>query len=182
MRRLIAVSFLGVMLFLAGCAAKQLPPTQWKYEKEAIRLHIRADNKLNLDDGEPHTLLLCVYQLSDPNTFNQLSNDEDGLYTLLDCTLFGQGAAVSKRLIIQPGQDLNMTLDRAEGARYVAIVAGYYIMEKARMVKVVGIPEIVESKGFLRKKKTRKPGLLSLELFLGPQQITTIHAETMERQ
>lgn len=62
----------GSFLLLTACAAKQLPPPQWTYEKEAIRLHIKADNKLNLDEGEAHTLLLCVYQLSDPNTFNQL--------------------------------------------------------------------------------------------------------------
>jgi type VI secretion system VasD/TssJ family lipoprotein len=167
---------------LSACAAKQLPPPKWNYEKEAIRLHIRADNKLNLDEGEPHTLLLCVYQLSDPNTFNQLSNDEEGLYTILECSLFGEGAAASKRLIIQPGQDINLAMDRAEGARYVAIVAGYYVLEKERMVKIVEIPEILETEGFFKKKKTRKPGRLSVDLFLGPQQITTITAEAIEGQ
>ncbi len=170
------------MLILTACAAKQVPPPQWTYEKEAIRMHIRADNKLNLDEGEAHTLLLCVYQLSDPNTFNQLSNDEDGLYTLLECGLFGDGASASKRLIIQPGQDVNLILDRAEDARYVAMVAGYYILEKGRMVKMVEIPEILEVKGVFSKKKTRKPARLSVELFLGPQQITTVTTETLEGQ
>jgi predicted component of type VI protein secretion system len=78
------------LLFFWACAAKQLPPPQWTYEKDAIRMHIKADDKLNLDEGEAHTLLLCAYQLSDPNTFNQLSNDQDGLYKLLECSLFWQ--------------------------------------------------------------------------------------------
>ena len=148
MKRIVLILIAGSFLLLSACAAKQLPPPQWTYEKEAIRLHIQADSKLNLDEGEAHTLLLCAYQLSDPNTFNQLSNDQDGLYQLLECSLFGEGAAAAKWMILQPGQDINMTLDRAEGARYVAIVAGYYILERDRMVKMVDIPEYVEKKGF----------------------------------
>ncbi|WP_319410092.1 type VI secretion system lipoprotein TssJ [uncultured Desulfosarcina sp.] len=180
MKRFLSVLIAGSLLMLTACAAKQLPPPQWTYEKEAIRMHIKADSKLNLDEGEAHTLLLCAYQLSDPNTFNQLSNDQDGLYKLLECSLFGDGAAASKRMILQPGQDIEMTLDRAEGARYVAIVAGYYILEKDRMVKMVNIPEYVEKKGFIKKAKTRKPAPLKIDLILGPQQITTISTSTPE--
>jgi type VI secretion system VasD/TssJ family lipoprotein len=179
-KRLLALSLAGAMLLLAACAAKQLPPPQWTYEKEAIRLHILADPKLNLDEGEAHTLLLCTYQLSDPNNFNQLANDQDGLYQLLECRLFGEGAAAAKRLIIQPGQDVNMVLDRAEGARYVAIVAGYYILQKERMIKMVEIPEYIEKKGVIKKSKTRKPAQMNIELLLGPQQITTLSPSTPE--
>jgi type VI secretion system VasD/TssJ family lipoprotein len=148
--------------------------------KRTPSAYIKADGKLNLDEGEAHTLLLCAYQLSDPNTFNQLSNDEDGLYKLLECSLFGNGAAAAKRMIIQPGQDINMTLDRAEGARYVAFVAGYYILEKDRMVKMVDHSRIVEKKGLIKKSKTRKPAPMKIDLILGPQQITTISASTPE--
>lgn len=176
LRLLIALS----LLLLSACAAKQLPPPQWSYEKEAIRMHIKADNKLNLDEGEAHTLLLCAYQLSDPNTFNQLANDQDGLYTLLECSLFGDGAAAAKRMIIQPGQDINLTLDRAEGARYVAFVAGYYLLEKDRMVKMVEIPEYIEKKGFIKTSKARKPAPLNIDLILGPQQVTTISTSMPE--
>lgn len=180
MKRFIRMLIVLSLLFFWACAAKQLPPPQWSYEKDAIRLYIKADDKLNLDEGEAHTLLLCVYQLSDPNTFNQLANDQDGLYTLLECSLFGNGSAAAKRMIIQPGQNINMTLDRAEGARYVAIVAGYYILEKDRMVKMVEIPEYVEKKGFIKKSKTRKPAPLKIDLILGPQQVTTISTSTPE--
>jgi type VI secretion system VasD/TssJ family lipoprotein len=180
--RFIALILICLLFFLSACAAKRLPPPKWVYEKEAIRMQVKADYRLNYYDEEAHTLLLCIYQLSDPNAFNQLSNDEDGLYTLLDCKLFGDGAAASKRMIIQPGQDIDIMLDRAEGARYVAMAAGYYIMEKDRMVKIVDIPEIVETKGFFRKKKTRKPGRLSVVLSLGPQQITTVYSELLEGQ
>jgi type VI secretion system VasD/TssJ family lipoprotein len=179
-KRQLAIVLAGSTLLLTACAAKQLPPPQWNYEKEAIRMHIKADDKLNLDEGQSHTLLLCAYQLSDPNMFNQLANDQDGLYQLLECSLFGNGAAAAKRMIIQPGQDIKLALDRAEGARYVAIVAGYYILGKDRMIKMVDIPEYVEKKGLIKRSKTRKPAPLDIELILGPQQITTISASTPE--
>lgn len=180
MKRSLPILIAGALLFLAACAAKQLPPPQWTYEKDAIRMHIKADDKLNLDEGEAHTLLLCAYQLSDPNTFNQLVNDQDGLYQLLECSLFGDGATAAKRMIIQPGQNINMTLDRAEGARYVAVVAGYYILEKERIVKMVEVPEYVDKKGFVKKSKTRKPAPFNIDLILGPQQITTISTSILE--
>ena len=174
MKRFSHLVCIALLLTLVGCAAKQLPPPQWTYEKEAVGLHIQADKQLNLDEGVPHTLLLCVYQLSDPNTFNQLSNDQDGLYTLLECSLFSGGAVAAKRLILQPGKMTALTLDRAEGARYVAIVAGYTILDKDRMIKLVDIPEYVEKKGWIKRTKTRKPASFRIDLTLGPRQIKTI--------
>jgi type VI secretion system VasD/TssJ family lipoprotein len=170
----------AALLLLASCAAKQLPPPQWTYEKDAIRMHIKADDNLNLDEGEAHTLLLCAYQLSDPNTFNQLSNDQDGLYKLLECSLFGDGAASAKRMIVQPGQDINMTLDRAEGARYVAIRGRLLHPGKRPYGQNGEIPEFVEKKGLIKRSKTRKPAPMTIDLILGPQQITTISASTPE--
>jgi len=82
-----------------SCAAKQLPPPESAYEEGAIKVHVKADPKLNLSDGKAHTLLVCVYQLKDPNALNQLSGDDDGLYRLLECGLFDASVAGAKRLI-----------------------------------------------------------------------------------
>jgi type VI secretion system VasD/TssJ family lipoprotein len=180
LKAFISSSLAILLLMLAACTATQLPPPQWTFQRDAIRLHIKADKKLNLDDGESHTLLLCVYQLSDPNTFNQLANDQDGIYKLLDCSLFGDGAAAAKRVIIQPGQDMVLSLDRAEGARYVAFVAGYSILERERIVKMVQIPEYVDKLGFIKTTRTRKPAPVSIDLILGPMQISTLTTSMLE--
>jgi len=160
-----------------ACASQPLPPPQWQYEKEAIKLHLKADPKLNLEGGTPHTLLVCVYQLKDPNAFNQLAGDDDGLYKLLECGLFDAAVATSKKLIARPGQDINFVLDRAEGAKYLAIVAGYFTLQKDRMIRLFEIPVVVEKKGFIKRKKIQKPGHLNIELILGPQQIATVEGK-----
>ena len=167
--KLIAVGLLA--FFVCACSSQPLPPPDWTYEKDAIQVHLKADPKLNFDDGVPHTLVTCIYQLKDPNTFNQLAEDTDGIYKLLDCGLFDAGVATAKRLIVHPGQDVNIMIDRAEGAKYVAVVAGYYVLQKDRMIRLFDIPTVIEAKGWIKRTKISKPGHLKIEIQLGPSQI-----------
>jgi len=158
-------------LLMTACASQPLPQPEWTYEKDAIQVHLKADPKLNFDDGVPHTLVLCIYQLRDPNAFNQLSEDTDGIYKLLECSLFDGSVATAKRLIVHPGQDMNVTLDRADGAKYLAVAAGYYTLQKNRMIRLYEIPVVVETMGLIKRTKLSKPGRLVIELQLGPSQI-----------
>lgn len=158
-------------LLIAACASQPLPPPEWTYEKDAVQIHIKADPKLNLDDGVAHTLVLCIYQLRDPNTFNQLSDDTEGIYKLLECNLFDGSVATAKRVIVHPGQDTTVRLDRAEGAKYVAVAAGYYELQKRRMIRLYDIPVVIEARGLIKRSKLSKPGVLVIELDLGPSQI-----------
>ncbi len=147
------------------------------YEKDAIKFQVKADPLLNLDNGKAHTLYACIYQLKDPNGFNQLSGDQSGLYKLLECRLFDAGVASSKRLIVNPGEEKTMMMDRAENAKYMAVVAGYYGIVKERITRLIEIPVVIEEKGFISKERKQKPGLLDVTLFLGPEQIEKIEGQ-----
>jgi type VI secretion system VasD/TssJ family lipoprotein len=136
-------------------------------------LVLNADPQLNAHDGVPHTLHLCLYQLKDPNAFNQFSGDQDGLYLLLDCSVFDPSVTSFQRLTIQPGQQLTQSFDRAEGSRYVGIAAGYYRIEKERITRFLKIPVKIKRRGWLLRKYGL-PGELDLEISLGPQQIEKI--------
>ena len=72
MRGYIRILFLLCAIFLTcSCASRSdLSPSEWVYEKNRIRLELKADHQLNMYEGSPHTLYLCVYQLKDPNAFN----------------------------------------------------------------------------------------------------------------
>lgn len=168
--RLLVLLCLAV-LALTACASQPVPQPDWAYEKDAIQIQLKADAKLNFDDGVPHTLVLCIYQLRDPNTFNQLSEDTDGIYKLLECGLFDASVATAKRLIVHPGQDMNVSLDRAEGAKYLAVVAGYYVLQKQRMTRLYEIPVKIETKGIVKRTKIAKPDRLNVTLNLGPDQL-----------
>jgi type VI secretion system VasD/TssJ family lipoprotein len=166
--------FVTLMLTILSCAKKVLPPPQWTYEKDAVKIEIQADPMLNQDNGKAHTLLLCVYQLRDPNGFNQLSQDRNGLYQLLECKLFDAGVASARRLIVNPGETTTLLMDRAENAKYLAVAAGYYTMETDRITRHIDIPVVIEEKGFISREKIQKPGLLDVILVLGPDQVEKI--------
>jgi len=77
------------------------------------------------------------------------------------------GVAFAKKFIVQPGADQTFELDRAEGARYVGVVAGYFgQMQKGRVTRLYTIPTSEErEQGVVVIKQ--KP--LKINLFLGPQ-------------
>jgi len=157
MKGCLKASWLALLaLSLVSCAT-----TEWKYQKDAIRLHLASDPTLNLFGGIPHTLLLCMYHLRDPNAFNQVMDEKDGLVKLLDCTRFDPSVTYAKKVVIQPRQELNESLDRAEGARYVGIVAGYSQLQKERVTRFYEIPVGV----------FKDPKPLDIELYLGPQEL-----------
>ena len=159
---------------LNACALGPIAPAKWTYEKDALTLRVKADRQLNLYGGKPHTLQLCIYQLNDPNTFNQLINDEAGLYDLLECALFDASVSTTKRFIIQPGKDLVFTLDRSQGAKYIGIVAGYNTLDGKRMTRLYDIPITMKKKGWFIRSKYYEPLLLNMDMTLGPQQIQPI--------
>jgi type VI secretion system VasD/TssJ family lipoprotein len=168
---------LGLFLLTCSCAARVVtnPVPEWRYEKEAIHLHLKADLRLNLYEGKPYTLVMYVYQLTTPNAFKELSRDKEGLAKLLESNRFDPSVADSQKLIIHPGQELTKRLDRVEGAQYVAIVAGYYDLQKDRVTRFFNIPVLEETTGVFKRIKTARPGTLLINLYLGPQGIRNMH-------
>jgi type VI secretion system VasD/TssJ family lipoprotein len=135
----------------------------YEYEKDAISLHLKGDPKLNLFEKRPHTLLVCVYQLRDPNALNQVLQDAEDVSKLLECGRFDPSIVNTKKFILQPGKEITEALDRAEGARYIGIVAGYYNLDKQRASRIIPVPV-----GGMFGKKASK---LDLDVFLGPDEI-----------
>lgn len=155
-RSLALLSLLVVAVMVCACAGGK--PAEIGYKEKAIHVNLTADSRLNLYQGTPHALMLCLYQLKDPNAFNQIVDEKDGLHKLLECNRFDASVANAKRLVVQPGQVEKQDLDRAEGAKYVAIAAGYYAY-KERPTRIYAVP----SGGLLSSDE------LFINLYLGPQ-------------
>ena len=101
-------------------------------------------------------------------------DEKDGLSKLLECGRFDPSVTNAKRFVIQPDKELTESLDRPEGAKYVGIVSGYYFLQKDRVVRFFPIPVIQEKKG---STITSKPGVLKIDLYLGPQQIQEVRGK-----
>ncbi len=181
------VWLLGLLLGLSyGCGSKSIPseppPSAWKYEEEAITIKLKASPELNLYEDTSHTLYLCIYQLSNPNTYKLLSQDEAGLTKLLSCQRLDSSVASFRSVVLQPGEKKTLLLDRAEGAKYVAIVAGYYQLTPGKVARLFEIPITIEKKGLLRKKIRTKPSTLKVELYLGPHGFQKVSKEEKEKE
>jgi hypothetical protein len=154
-----------------GCAAKINKP-EWQFEKEAIKVHIRADPKLNLYNSKAHTLYVCFYQLSALNDFDQLSQAEAGIRQLLECKLFAPSVAAVNSKVIHSGENLTFILDRAEHAQYFAIVTGYFAkLDNDRMIRRHKIRVFKKRKNLWKNEYRCMPCDMEIELTLGPNQI-----------
>ena len=188
MLRFLKAVFVLLMIFLFVSCPSQPKPNgpgvEWpfgatfNYKEGAIKVHVKADSKLNLYEGDPNTLHLCVYQLRNPNTLNQMASNMDGLYQLLDqnCGFSDGSVAGSKALTVYPGETNTYVLDRAEGAKYVAFVAGYFSLENDRIMRLVRVPiTFIEKKtGLFKSVRIPQPDQLDANLILGPEQIQKI--------
>jgi predicted component of type VI protein secretion system len=99
---------------------------KWTYQINAISFKLGVDKNLNQYDGAAHTLLLCFYQLSNLSKFNELAGTSTGVEKMLNCTSFDHSVTQVKREFVQPGQNSTIVMDRAEGTKFIGVVAGYY--------------------------------------------------------
>lgn len=134
------------------------------FRKDDITLVIRADQQLNRFQNNAHALFLCIYQLKDPNGFNQLTEEEGGMAKMLECRRFDATVANAKRQVVQPGQELREIRDRAQGARFIGIAAGYYGTGKERVTHLAPLTPAVGA-GY---------GGTTITIELGPYEIESV--------
>lgn len=164
---LFSISF----IFSFACSKKITELDKWPFEAKGIKITYSADHELNLYDDKAHTLFLCIYQLSDPNAFNDLRMDRMGVIKLLECKRFDESVTSSEKIIIHPEDEETIIYDRAEDARFVGIVAGYYYLWPDHVTRLMLVPVKVEETGRFFKKRTAMPELLSVNLYFSQEEI-----------
>ncbi|WP_108650188.1 type VI secretion system lipoprotein TssJ [Dongshaea marina] len=183
MRRLM-ICVLGILLVGCSSGSKSSDPAanpvpvehpdqiKWDWQPDAAKLTITSSKQLNLYDAQPHTLMLCIYQLSDIAAFNELTKSRKGLKTLLKCSSFSNSVTHSRRLFIQPSQSLQQTFARYKGSRFVTIVAGYSHLNSKNVIVSYEFPILHSTKGSLFWKKDQYlPGKLDMHLKLSEKDI-----------
>lgn len=174
---------------MSGCGGEQAKPInpttvttpasspaeiKWTYQLNAISLNMGVDANLNEYDGAPHTLLLCVYQLSGLIKFNELASTSTGLKSLYDCKSFDAAVTHVERIFVQPGRNATITMNRAEGTQFVGVAAGYYTLQ-GKGTRIWQIPMDITTTGMLYWKDTwYAPAKLDAMLILGSHEIQKV--------
>ncbi|MCU9952185.1 type VI secretion system lipoprotein TssJ [Burkholderia sp. BKH01] len=171
------LAMLAMLAALAGCASgvteeQARADVRWDYAPDALRIDVDASPRLNEFLNAPHTLLLAVFQSADAQTFRRLADNPARLRT----TLAEGGPAAdfiqTTRYVIAPGEHVALSIDRAQQARYVGIVAGYYDADGPRAARLFDVPLQIDKRGWFSSTYRAAPRTLGLKLRLGAQSIT----------
>lgn len=139
-----------VAAFLTGCAGKpvlEVAPEDWVYEDRAITIQVESPSDLNAISGRPHSLVIGLFQLSDPNTFDGLAATQQGAIDLLNKGKIDDTVSNFTRVIVQPGESKTTVYPRSQGAKFIGLVVGYYGLNPELDVKVIEIPEKPAKRG-----------------------------------
>ena len=173
---------LAVLLaaMLAGGCSKKNPGPEWKFGEEAIHLTYRAALNLNEVNDGPHSLLMVIYQLKEVNEFNRFAGYREGLKKLLEAKIFDPSVMAMEKVFIEPGGARALRLNRAEGARYVGIVAGYYDLIPSRCTALMDIEYGAKKTGLFKIWKEYEVNKLSMNLVLGRDSVRLTRAKYEE--
>lgn len=96
------------------------------YADEGIRLSVSATTDLNAYHHQPNSCSLFVIQSENRGVLDKLIADSSLLQEIFNGESKAQGILQINQLTLMPGQMVFTSLPRAERARFVAAVAGYY--------------------------------------------------------
>jgi type VI secretion system protein VasD len=131
MRRTMLIA--GLALALAGCGGKEPPPPP---PPGIIDLDLAAAATVNPDkSGRPSPINVTIYQLTSRSAF-----DSADYFQLSDGKLLAADQRARDEILLAPGGQKNLNRPLAEGARFIALVAGFRAIDKASWRAVIEVP------------------------------------------
>lgn len=164
-------------LLLGGCASlatdKAPVASQLVSLKDGIRLDLQADEQLNFFNNQSHTLVLVVYQLSDPAYVQQLASTVDGIGELLESRPNDVSVVARRKLLIQPGENKQVYIDRASEGNYIALLAGFFTDDVHSVYRVLHT-DIRERNIFFWRPSDSDPSDTMIGVKLGAEKIVGV--------
>ena len=143
------------MLLLLSCASEPTELTveeeEWVYEIRAIEMVIKAPSDLNSVRGRPHSLALGVFQMNDPNTFRGLSVSQTGAVELMQKGQIDESIVNFQQITVRPGEQKKVSINRAQTAKYIGVIAGYFQMNPKTDVQIFPIPVRAIKRGLVER-------------------------------
>ncbi len=181
---------LALCLLLVACGGTSPPPKPslesedpalvlWPRAVGGVRLSITADRNLNLFDSRPHSVQLCIYQLSSNEAFLNLSQDQDGIKTLLKAKAFDDSVKNVVRVFMQPLESTALVFDRAENAKYIGIVAGFFDSSPKHSSGIWEIQPSVHEEGTFFTTKIYSAGTIDLSLHLSSNALSEMDTNAL---
>lgn len=149
------ISLLLLCPLILSCASEPteliIEEEEWVYEIRAINLVARASSDLNSVRGRPHSLALGIFQMNDPNTFRGLSVSQAGAVELLQKGQIDESIVNFQQITMRPGEQKKVSINRAQTAKYIGVIAGYFKLNPKTDIQIFPIPLRPIKRGLVEK-------------------------------
>lgn len=144
---------LFALFFLHGCSAKSVKKVIPFISSESyLKLNLKASKDINPNAaGRASPLNVKTYLLSSRTTFDNLRFDSafEKAKVLLDDELISQ-----KEYIFQPGEEVKYKIKISDDTRFVAVLAAYREMDKAKWKMVLALEDEDQTRVVSLKKQS----------------------------
>jgi hypothetical protein len=121
---------IAVSLILLGCSTPDF-----------VVIKVSSSRSLGLVDGPPRKIEVCLYQLERVEPFRELRASPEGLKKLRECAPFHDSVVTVERFEVEPGAGFTRDVNRAPGAKYMAVVANFPEKAKGPVARYVAFED-----------------------------------------
>ncbi len=186
--RLLHCVFCVACVLLLACSkeaprdADDLPPPKavddpskiaWSFLPGGISVTLKAESSINVVREKKHAVLIKLLQLDKKDVAEQMIKTSAGIIALLEGDGKDAGVLRGDSYYIQPGAQMEFTLDRTEGAKFFAVVAGFDSLDPRDCFSITPMPvhQGTERDWLVMSKDVYSPAPLDAKIFLTKQKV-----------
>lgn len=178
-----AIKRLGILftlvLVMSGCSSpskneqrqQAIDVARAIYASNAIRLTLTAEPQMNAFNNMANSSTIIIAQASNREQLDKMMANPALLRNLFSGTGVAEGVLQLDSYVMMPGQSVSLHIDRAEQARYVSIIAGYYPAPDMAHTRIYPLPLSLTTEGWWHKRWLAKYIPIRVALTLGRQTI-----------
>ncbi|WP_118984884.1 type VI secretion lipoprotein TssJ [Photorhabdus sp. CRCIA-P01] len=137
------------------------------YASNAIHLRITAVPQLNVFNNISNSCTILIAQAEKREQLDKLLANPVLLRNLFAGTGATEHILQLDNYVMMPGQSVSLHIDRAEQARYIALIAGYYPAPDSPHTRVLSLPLRLEQHGWWNRSWSAEFVPMHINLTLG---------------
>lgn len=121
----------------------------WIGEEKVLRIRIVSSALLNEYVSLPHAITVGIFQATKPDALVKEVTTQSGIRRMLLLEKLDESIVQYDVQTLQPRSSLRLDVSRADGARYLVVVAGYQSLVSTEVVRIVQWPLVRYTRSIL---------------------------------